>query len=100
MVSWEVIHRATAFIAEEMGVALREVCPLPQHKGEGRPQLRRSRPRGQHSGPGGAHTCPPWLPEGWRQEPPKGHGEEGIELEEGDMLFSNDPYITGTHLTT
>ena len=98
MVSWEVVHRATAFIAEEMGVALRRSALSPN-----------IRERADHS-------CAVVDPEGnvvaQAEHIPvhlgslrvgvknllKAMEEEGIELEERNMLFSNNPYITGTHL--
>ena len=98
MVSWEVVHRVTVFIAEEMGVSLRRSALSPN-----------IRERADHS-------CAVVDEEGnivaQAEHIPVHLGSlrvgvrgllsylerEGVELREGDVVVSNDPYITGTHL--
>ncbi len=97
-VSWEIVHRATVYIAEEMGVSLKRSAFSPN-----------IRERMDHS-------CAVVDEEGrivaQAEHIPVHLGSfkvgvqnvlsfierEGIELEEGDMLVFNDPYISGTHL--
>ncbi|MGC9133771.1 hydantoinase B/oxoprolinase family protein [Caldisphaera sp.] len=98
MVSWEIIHRATSFISEEMGVALRRSALSPN-----------IRERADHSCAiidanerivAQAEHIPVHL--GSLRVGIKNLldylEKERIELNEGDMIFSNDPYLTGTHL--
>ena len=98
MTSWEVVHRATVFIAEEMGVALRRSALSPN-----------IRERADHScavveAEGRIVTQAEHIPVhlGSLRVGVRGLLEylerEGIELREGDVVASNDPYITGTHL--
>ncbi len=98
MVSWEIIHRATSFISEEMGVALRRSALSPN-----------IRERADHSCAiidanqrivAQAEHIPVHL--GSLRIGIKNLlnylKKENIELNEGDMIFANDPYLTGTHL--
>ena len=98
MTSWEVVHSATVFIAEEMGVALRRSALSPN-----------IRERADHSCAvvdaegrivAQAEHIPVHL--GSLRVGVRGILEylerEGVELREGDVVASNDPYITGTHL--
>ena len=94
MVSWEVINKATVFIAEEMGVMLKKSALSPN-----------IRERMDHS-------CAIVDTEGrivaQAEHIPVHLGsfkiavnnllKEGIELKEGETLIFNDPYISGTHL--
>ena len=98
MVGWEVVFRATVFVAEEMGASLRRSALSPN-----------IRERADHS-------CAVADAEGnivaQAEHIPVHLGslrvglrgllrrleEEGVELGEGDMVVSNDPYLTGTHL--
>jgi len=94
MVSWEVINKATVFIAEEMGVMLKKSALSPN-----------IRERMDHS-------CAIVDAEGrivaQAEHIPVHLGsfkiavsnllKEGIELKEGESLIFNDPYISGTHL--
>jgi len=98
MVSWELIHKATVFIAEEMGVALKRSAFSPNirermdHRcavldGEGRIVAQAEHiPVHLGSFRVGVLNTLKWLE------------REGVELEEGDMIVLNDPYISGTHL--
>lgn len=98
MVSWEVVHRATVFIAEEMGVALRRSALSPN-----------IRERADHScavvdSDGNIVAQAEHIPVhlgslrvGVRNLL-RAMESEGVELGEGDVVVSNDPYITGTHL--
>ncbi|MEM0450937.1 MAG: hydantoinase B/oxoprolinase family protein [Nitrososphaerota archaeon] len=98
MVSWELVHKATVFIAEEMGVALKRSAFSPNIKermdhscavldGEGR-IVAQAEHIPVHLG--SFRVC--------ALNAVRILSEEGIELEEGDMLAFNDPYISGTHL--
>lgn len=98
MVSWEVVHRATVFIAEEMGVALRRSALSPN-----------IRERADHScavvdSDGNIVAQAEHIPVhlGSLRVGVRGllraMESEGLELGEGDAVMSNDPYITGTHL--
>ncbi|AEE93013.1 N-methylhydantoinase B/acetone carboxylase, alpha subunit [Acidianus hospitalis W1] len=95
---WEIVHKATSFIAEEMGVSLKKSALSPN-----------IRERMDHS-------CAIVNEEGkivaQAEHIPVHLGSfkigvlnvlnylerEGIELEEGDSIIFNDPYISGTHL--
>lgn len=98
MVSWEIVHRATVFIAEEMGSSLKRSAFSPN-----------IRERMDHS-------CA-IVDEKWRIVAQAEHipvhlgsfrvgvrnllefmEREEITLEEGDMMLVNDPYISGTHM--
>ncbi|MCS7142289.1 MAG: hydantoinase B/oxoprolinase family protein [Aigarchaeota archaeon] len=98
MVSWELIDKATAFIAEEMGVALKRSAFSPNIKERV------------------DHSCAV-VDDGGRIVAQAEHipvhlgsfrvcvmnlirflSEEGVELGDGDMVAFNDPYISGTHL--
>ncbi len=97
LVSWELVHKATVFVAEEMGVALKRSAFSPNIKERM------------------DHSCAVLDREGrivaQAEHIPVHLGsfrvcalnavrllKEGMELEEGDMLAFNDPYISGTHL--
>lgn len=98
MIKWELIGKATEFVAEEMGVALKRSAISPN-----------IRERMDHS-------CAVLDPEGrivaQAEHIPVHLGSfkicstnildwltgRGMILEEGDMLILNDPYISGTHL--
>ncbi len=98
MVSWEVIAKATAFIAEEMGAALRRSAFSPNIReradlscavadSEGRIVAQAEHiPVHLGSFRVGVANLLEWLE------------REGVELGEGDMVVVNDPYIAGTHL--
>ncbi|MUM65173.1 5-oxoprolinase [Acidianus infernus] len=95
---WEIVHKATSFIAEEMGVSLKKSALSPN-----------IRERMDHS-------CAIVNEEGkivaQAEHIPVHLGsfkigvlnvlnyleKEGIDLEEGDSIIFNDPYISGTHL--
>ncbi len=98
MVSWELIHKATIFIAEEMGVALKRSAFSPNIRermdhscavldSEGRIVAQAEHiPVHLGSFRVGVLNTLRWLE------------REGVELEDGDMVVLNDPYISGTHL--
>lgn len=95
---WEIVHKSSIYIAEEMGVALKKSALSPN-----------IRERMDHS-------CAIVNDEGkiiaQAEHIPVHLGsfkigvtnilnyieKEGIELNEDDMLIFNDPYISGTHL--
>jgi N-methylhydantoinase B len=95
---WEIVHKSSVYIAEEMGVALKKSALSPN-----------IRERMDHS-------CAIVNEEGkivaQAEHIPVHLGSfkigvsnilkyvenEGIELNEGDMIIFNDPYISGTHL--
>ncbi len=95
---WEIVHKSSIYIAEEMGVALKKSALSPN-----------IRERMDHS-------CAIVNDEGkivaQAEHIPVHLGsfkigvtnilnyieKEGIELNEDDMLVFNDPYISGTHL--
>ncbi|MEM3944176.1 MAG: hydantoinase B/oxoprolinase family protein [Thermofilaceae archaeon] len=98
MPSWELIHKATVFIAEEMGVALKRSALSPNIRervdlscavadGEGR-IVAQAEHIPVHLG--SFRVCVRNVLEWLRGS--------GVELEEGDALVLNDPYISGTHL--
>jgi N-methylhydantoinase B len=98
MVSWELIHRASVFIAEEMGVALRRSAFSPNIRermdhscaivdAEGRLVAQAEHiPVHLGSFRVGVRNLLEWM------------GREGVVLNDGDALLTNDPYISGTHL--
>ncbi len=98
MVSWELIHKATVFIAEEMGVALKRSAFSPNIRermdhscavldSEGRIVAQAEHiPVHLGSFRVGVYNTLRWLE------------KEGVELNDGDMIVLNDPYISGTHL--
>jgi len=98
MVSWELIYKATAYIAEEMGVALKRSAFSPNIRERMDHSCaivdRRGRivAQAEHIPVhlGSFRVCVKnilsWLE------------REGVNLEDGDMLAFNDPYISGTHL--
>lgn len=98
MVSWELIYKATVFIAEEMGAALRRSAFSPNIRErvdlscavadlEGR-IVAQAEHIPVHLG--SFRVCVfnllNWLK------------ERGLELEDGDVIVVNDPYLSGTHL--
>ncbi|MGB9729337.1 MAG: hydantoinase B/oxoprolinase family protein [Thermoprotei archaeon] len=98
MVSWEVIYRATVFIAEEMGVALKRSALSPNIRervdhscaildSDGR-IIAQAEHIPVHLGSFkiGVQNTLNWLK------------QENIVLNDGDMIVLNDPYIAGTHL--
>ncbi len=98
MIRWEVIRKNTEFIAEEMGVVLRNTayspnvkerldfsCAVLNGKGEIVAQAEHI-PVHLGSLAVGALKIIEELE------------REGIELDEGDVIMVNDPYIAGTHL--
>lgn len=98
MVFWELIYKATVFIAEEMGVALKRSAFSPNIRErvdlscavtdvDGR-IIAQAEHIPVHLGSfrvGVVNTL-------------RVLEREGIELDEGDMVVLNDPYISGTHL--
>ncbi|MFP3484994.1 MAG: hydantoinase B/oxoprolinase family protein [Vulcanisaeta sp.] len=98
MVSWELVFRASVFIAEEMGVALRRSafspnirermdlsCAIVDSEGNIVAQAEHI-PVHLGSFRVGVRNLLNWL------------GKEGVELGPGDVVMLNDPYISGTHL--
>ncbi|MDT7889453.1 MAG: hydantoinase B/oxoprolinase family protein [Desulfurococcales archaeon] len=98
MPSWELIYKATVYIAEEMGVALKRSafspnirermdhsCAIVDKKG-------RIVAQAEHIPVhlGSFRVCVRNII-GWIEN-------SGEDLGEGDMLIFNDPYISGTHL--
>ncbi|MCE4608590.1 MAG: hydantoinase B/oxoprolinase family protein, partial [Caldisphaeraceae archaeon] len=98
MVSWEIISKASSFIAEEMGVALRRSSLSPNIKERSDHSCAIADSNGNIVAQ--AEHIPVHL--GSLRVGVKlllkEIEKEGIELNEGDMIVSNDPYITGTHL--
>ncbi|MEM0458132.1 MAG: hydantoinase B/oxoprolinase family protein [Sulfolobales archaeon] len=98
MVSWEIIYRATVFIAEEMGVALKRSAFSPNirermdHSCAILDEYGRIVSQAEHipvhlgSFRIGVINTLKWIE------------REGLKLDEGDMILTNDPYIAGTHL--
>ncbi|TRM73311.1 5-oxoprolinase, partial [Sulfolobus sp. A20-N-F8] len=93
MTNWEVVHKASEFIAEEMGVMLKKSAMSPN-----------IRERMDHS-------CAILDKDGnvvaQAEHIPVHLGSfrigvkntlKMVNLEEGDMVVLNDPYISGTHL--
>lgn len=98
MVSWEVVYKASVFVAEEMGVALKRSafspnirermdhsCVLLDREGRIVAQAEHI-PVHLGSMKVGAENLMKYLK------------DKGTSLEEGDMIVLNDPYISGTHL--
>ncbi len=98
MVGWEVIHKASVFIAEEMGVALKRSafspnirermdhsCAIVDRSGRIVAQAEHI-PVHLGSFRVGVENTLKWIE------------REGVELFEGDVIILNDPYIAGTHL--
>ncbi|WP_054841885.1 hydantoinase B/oxoprolinase family protein [Vulcanisaeta distributa] len=98
MVSWELVFRASVFIAEEMGVALRRSafspnirermdhsCAITDSEGNIVAQAEHI-PVHLGSFRVGVKNLLNWL------------SNEGVELSPGDVVILNDPYISGTHL--
>ncbi|WP_069808395.1 hydantoinase B/oxoprolinase family protein [Vulcanisaeta thermophila] len=98
MVSWEIIYRASVFIAEEMGVALKRSafspnirermdhsCAITDAEGNIVAQAEHI-PVHLGSFRVGVKNLLNWL------------SREGVELGPGDAVILNDPYISGTHL--
>ncbi|MEZ0248069.1 MAG: hydantoinase B/oxoprolinase family protein [Thermoproteus sp.] len=95
---WEVVHRATEYIAEEAGIALRNSAFSPNIRermdhsvavvdSEGRIVAQAEHiPVHLGSFYVGVKNLLDHL------------AREGVELEEGDAVLTNDPYISGTHL--
>jgi len=98
MVSWEIIYKATVFIAEEMGAALKRSsfspnirerldysCGIVDSEGNIVAQAEHI-PVHLGSFKVGVNNILKWIK------------DNDIELKEGDMVAVNDPYISGTHL--
>jgi N-methylhydantoinase B len=95
---WEIIHRGTVFIAEEMGVALKRSALSPNIRervdhscavlgAEGHIVAQAEHiPVHLGSFRVGARNLLEWL------------SKENIELASDDMVLTNEPYISGTHL--
>lgn len=98
MVFWELIYKATVFIAEEMGVALKRSAFSPNIRERMDHSCAILDPEGRivaqaehipvHLGSFrvGVTNTLRWLE------------KEKINLENNDMIVLNDPYISGTHL--
>ncbi len=98
VVSWELVFRASVFIAEEMGVALRRSAFSPNIRERMDHSCAITDPDGNivaqaehipvHLGSFrvGVKNLLNWL------------SREGVELGPGDAVLLNDPYISGTHL--
>ncbi|QKR00636.1 5-oxoprolinase [Metallosphaera tengchongensis] len=98
MTRWEILNKATVFIAEEMGIALKRSafspnirermdhsCALVNRDGEIVAQAEHI-PVHLGSFRIGVRNVLNYL------------DKEGVELEQGDSVIFNDPYISGTHL--
>jgi len=98
MVSWELIYRASVFIAEEMGIVLRNSafthsirermdhsCAIVDPGGSIVAQAEHI-PVHLGSFRVGVKNLLAWL------------DREGVDLDPGDAVILNDPYISGTHL--
>lgn len=95
---WEIIAKATEFVAEEMGVALKRSAISPNirermdHSCAVLNNHGRIVAQAEHipvhlgSFKTGSDNIMSWM------------NRNGIMLEKGDMLILNDPYISGTHL--
>lgn len=98
MASWELIFRASVFITEEMGVALRRSAFSPNIRERMDHSCALIDPNGNviaqaehipvHLGSFriGVRNTLNWL------------SGEGVELKPGDSILLNDPYLSGTHL--
>lgn len=98
MVSWEVVYKATVFVAEEMGVALKRSAFSPNIRE--REDLSCAVADANGLIVAQAEHIPVHLGSfrvglrnvlGWLEE-------RGIGLGEGDVVIVNDPYVAGTHL--
>lgn len=97
-VKWELIGKATEFIAEEMGIALKRSAISPNIRERMDHSCAVLDPQGRivaqaehipvHLGSFkiGAENILMWME------------KNRISLDDGDMLILNDPYISGTHL--
>ena len=96
--SWELVYRASVFIAEEVGVALRRSafspnirermdlsCALVDAEGNIVAQAEHI-PVHLGSFRVGVRNLLNWL------------SREGVDVDEGDVVVVNDPYVSGTHL--
>ncbi|MGB7123333.1 MAG: hydantoinase B/oxoprolinase family protein [Thermoplasmata archaeon] len=95
---WELVGKATEFVAEEMGIALKRSALSPNIRERMDHSCVVLTPEGNivaqaehipvHLGSFrvGAETLLRWLE------------EQSVELRPGDMIAVNDPYISGTHL--
>ena len=95
---WELVAKATEFVAEEMGVALRRSALSPNirermdHSCAVLTEDTRIAAQAEHipvhlgSFKVGTEKLFAWL------------AREAIPLNEGDMVVVNDPYVSGTHL--
>ena len=95
---WELVAKATEFVAEEMGVALRRSALSPNirermdHSCAVLTEDTRIAAQAEHipvhlgSFKVGTEQLFAWL------------AREAIPLNEGDMVVVNDPYVSGTHL--
>jgi N-methylhydantoinase B len=98
MSSWEIVYKATSYIAEEMGVALKKSAMSPNirermdHSCAIVDEEGRIVAQAEHIPVhlGSFKVCVKNILEFINKE--------GIKLEEGDSLIFNDPYISGTHL--
>ncbi|MEB3797284.1 MAG: hydantoinase B/oxoprolinase family protein [Caldisphaeraceae archaeon] len=98
MVSWEIVSKATSFIAEEMGVALRRSSLSPNIKERSDHSCAVADDKGNIVAQ--AEHIPVHLGSlriGIKNLLSEIKKKE-IEINEGDMIVSNDPFITGTHL--
>jgi len=98
VVSWELVFRASVFVTEEMGVALRRSAFSPNIRERMDHSCAIVNPEGEvvaqaehipvHLGSFrvGVRNLLNWL------------DREGVELNQGDVVLLNDPYISGTHL--
>ncbi|MBW9141133.1 MAG: hydantoinase B/oxoprolinase family protein [Candidatus Aramenus sp.] len=95
---WELVHRASVYIAEEMGASLKRSafspnirermdhsCAIVDEEGRIVAQAEHI-PVHLGSFKVGVQNVLSYLQ------------REGVELEDGDMVVFNDPYISGTHL--
>ncbi|BBD73562.1 5-oxoprolinase [Sulfodiicoccus acidiphilus] len=96
--SWELIHKSTVYVAEEMGVALKRSALSPNIRErmdhscaivdvQGRIVAQAEHiPVHLGSFKVGVRNLLTYIE------------KEGVELEQGDAVIFNDPYISGTHL--
>ncbi|PCN51075.1 5-oxoprolinase [Candidatus Geothermarchaeota archaeon ex4572_27] len=94
----EVIHHATIYVAEEMGVVLRRTARSPNIRDRRDLSCAVATPEGEMVAL--AEHIPVHLGSmavGIR-ETISYLEREGVELAEGDVVIVNDPYIAGTHL--
>lgn len=98
MIKWEIVSKATEFIAEEMGIALKRSAISPNirermdHSCAVLDSTGKIVAQAEHipvhlgSFKIGADNIINWME------------ENNVVLDAGDMLILNDPYISGTHL--